>query len=404
MMKRKPLGLRLTMLLLLSSILLLCSLFTNSASSVQYFIAPVIIAAGISAAASGGNALATSKLNKKTRQWNEKMYATQRADALADWQMQNAYNSPEQQMARLEQAGLNPNLVYGDGATAVSNTQVRSSDTGNLNPQTPRYGDILESAGNGILRYQDLKAKTAQTDNVTAQTEQVQEQTKSIQIKNAIDSATQLVEINTRIANLNAILQENKKKGIDTDIQNAELQKLQAMLPYIEKTTKQQYDNLVQEGENLKATGVNIGKQGKVIDSQKDVNDAQVRSLEQNIKESITRQALIRAEQLESQSRKAKNEEERQNIIKQRDSIVALTGGQQLDNVSKALDAALAARGIRKNESYFGLIHRVVTEMFSSFGPTGTSYTDMSDIQGTVNNILDRVLSQGRYERNDKHK
>lgn len=33
------------------------------------------------------------------------------------WQMQNAYNTPAQQMARLKKAGLNPALIYGSGST-----------------------------------------------------------------------------------------------------------------------------------------------------------------------------------------------------------------------------------------------------------------------------------------------
>ncbi|AXH75183.1 MAG: DNA pilot protein [Microviridae sp.] len=37
----------------------------------------------------------------------------QHAQAIDDWNMQNAYNSPKAQMARLKDAGLNPNLVYG---------------------------------------------------------------------------------------------------------------------------------------------------------------------------------------------------------------------------------------------------------------------------------------------------
>lgn len=33
------------------------------------------------------------------------------------WEMQNAYNTPAQQMARLKKAGLNPALIYGSGST-----------------------------------------------------------------------------------------------------------------------------------------------------------------------------------------------------------------------------------------------------------------------------------------------
>ncbi|QCQ85007.1 DNA pilot protein [Blackfly microvirus SF02] len=86
----------------------------------------------------GINAISTGSMNKKTREWNEKQYGIQRANALADWNAQNAYNAPEQQMARLKAAGLNPNLVYGNGATATSAQPVRSTSTADWKPQAPQ--------------------------------------------------------------------------------------------------------------------------------------------------------------------------------------------------------------------------------------------------------------------------
>ena len=43
------------------------------------------------------------------RDWQEKM-----------WNLSNEYNSPLQQMQRFKEAGLNPNLVYGDGAKTLA--------------------------------------------------------------------------------------------------------------------------------------------------------------------------------------------------------------------------------------------------------------------------------------------
>jgi len=42
---------------------------------------------------------------------------------IQNWKMQNEYNSPAQQMQRLKEAGLNPNLVYGKGAVGNSASQ-----------------------------------------------------------------------------------------------------------------------------------------------------------------------------------------------------------------------------------------------------------------------------------------
>jgi len=84
------------------------------------------------------------------------------------WERQNLYNEPSQQMARLKEAGLNPNLVFGGGS--VNNTsstmpkyqQVKPDYSGRRNPL-----EALATMG----MYQDLKLKQAQVDNVRAQRE-----------------------------------------------------------------------------------------------------------------------------------------------------------------------------------------------------------------------------------------
>lgn len=133
------------------------------------WLAPAIAGAA-SLAGSGMNAASVGKTNRKTRKWNEKMYATQRQDALADWNMQNEYNSPEQQMARLKAAGLNPHLVYGNGAEAMSGSQPRSASVESWKPQPAEF-DLGGAAQAGIAAYTDTSLKAAQTDNYKAQTE-----------------------------------------------------------------------------------------------------------------------------------------------------------------------------------------------------------------------------------------
>lgn len=65
-------------------------------------------------AADIGSTILTNQANKReneaTRQFNLKL-----------WNMQNDYNTPKNQMARLAAAGLNPNLVYGSGSASVGN-------------------------------------------------------------------------------------------------------------------------------------------------------------------------------------------------------------------------------------------------------------------------------------------
>jgi len=111
----------------------------------------------------GVNAFSQGKMNRKTRKWNEKMYDRQRADALADWRMQNEYNTPAAQMARMKAAGLNPNLIYKGGADSVSGP-VRSTDVKSWNPTPPQIDP--NTAGNVLSMYQNLKMREIQTDNL----------------------------------------------------------------------------------------------------------------------------------------------------------------------------------------------------------------------------------------------
>lgn len=122
------------------------------------------IAGGAQLLGSGINAFSTGKMNKKSRKFAKEMYAQQRADNLADYHLQNEYNHPSSQMARLRQAGLNPNLVYGDGAN-MPTAQIKSADKPNWNPQAPQF-----DVGSAIGAYQNTKVQQAQIDLLREQT------------------------------------------------------------------------------------------------------------------------------------------------------------------------------------------------------------------------------------------
>lgn len=124
------------------------------------------LSASASVLNSAMNSMAQSNINKKTQKWNEMMYGRQRQDALTDWQRQNEYNSPSGQMARLREAGLNPNLVYGNGADAQSGP-IRSTEVKSWNPQAPQVD--FSGVGNSLMLQYDIKMKEAQTNNLEVQ-------------------------------------------------------------------------------------------------------------------------------------------------------------------------------------------------------------------------------------------
>ncbi len=95
------------------------------------------------------------------RKFNERMEKDRRAYDTKQWERQMAYNHPTEQMARLAEAGLNPNLIYGSSpGSAVGNAQ--SSPTGKaVTGQAPAY-----RIDNAMVPFMDAKVKQAQSNNL----------------------------------------------------------------------------------------------------------------------------------------------------------------------------------------------------------------------------------------------
>lgn len=121
-----------------------------------------LIVPGAGVLSTGINAVTQINQNKRERRHAIYMYDRQRADALADYQMQNEYNHPSAQMERLKQAGLNPNLVYGSGATTEGGS-VRSSSAPSWSPEAPKVD--LQTP---VMGFYDAQIKQAQVDNLRA--------------------------------------------------------------------------------------------------------------------------------------------------------------------------------------------------------------------------------------------
>jgi len=89
---------------------------------------------------------------------NRKMAEYTYSKDLEMWERQNAYNSPEQQMQRFKDAGLNPNLIYGQGNAGNATTlpKYQKPDISIKAPQANVMGNLN--------MYQDLKNKKASED------------------------------------------------------------------------------------------------------------------------------------------------------------------------------------------------------------------------------------------------
>lgn len=125
---------------------------------------PLLAAGLISAGSQAANGVTQMLQNRANRRFAEKQTNQARQWALEDWQSQNEYNSPRAQMQRLQEAGLNPNLVYGTGAATQAVQPIKSTEQKSYQGQAPNF-DFSQSLFTGV----DLAAKKAQVDLLEVQ-------------------------------------------------------------------------------------------------------------------------------------------------------------------------------------------------------------------------------------------
>lgn len=148
-------------------------------------IAGALVSAGASILGNLLNKNSVQQTNQQQQDFNTQMYNKQRADALSDWDRQNQYNSPSQQMQRFKEAGLNPNLIYGQmsNAPAVRSTDMKAPDFVAPKYDTSKIGDTLGNYLNlqkqqvdisndkkaGALLDQQIEGKKLENDNLKDQ-------------------------------------------------------------------------------------------------------------------------------------------------------------------------------------------------------------------------------------------
>lgn len=173
-----------------------------------------VTAAGITAAgqiaSTGISAIAQGNVNKKTRKYNLEQYAKERQDALNDWERNNSYNSPAAQMQRYRDAGLNPNLIYGQSNTA---DPVRSTNTAPWNPRAP---NIDLNAGPSIQAMYNVRLQEAQTNNLIKQGDVLTQEA-------ILKAATTAATVQSTSKNEFELGQARKLAGISLESAQAEL-------------------------------------------------------------------------------------------------------------------------------------------------------------------------------------
>lgn len=114
----------------------------------------------------GISAIGSIFSNRKNRRFADEQRRKSFQDNVDFWNMQNAYNTPERQMQRFKDAGLNPNLIYGQG-NAGNAGAIQSPDA-----QKMQYKNVGEQAGpmaaDFITQLYNVRQMQAATDKLKA--------------------------------------------------------------------------------------------------------------------------------------------------------------------------------------------------------------------------------------------
>lgn len=128
--------------------------------------------------------------NQKNREYNMMLARQQNQWNLEQWQRENDYNSPTSQMARLRAAGLNPDLMYGQGTTGNSAgspemTSGAPSEPNDMSAMLSKrsFGQTMQQI---LDREQQRRMAEAQIEAIEANTNKTNSETQGQDIDNAI--------------------------------------------------------------------------------------------------------------------------------------------------------------------------------------------------------------------------
>ena len=244
--------------------------------------------------------------NQKNREYNMMLARQQTQRNLEQWQRENDYNSPTSQMARLREAGLNPDLMYGQGTTgnSFSSPEMTSGAPSEPNDMSAMlskrsFGQTMQQI---LDKEQQRRMNEAQIEAIRATAREKNTNANATEIESAIAQAREGREVqlfgltlrNTQLlgdktdAEIKSIFQgiENMKKDADRIV--SETDKNRA---FIKDLDNQQIERLR-----------NSYREDLKTQSMLDLNDASVKKLisernlnAQKLKEAVELFPLVKA-------------------------------------------------------------------------------------------------------------
>ena len=191
--------------------------------------------------------------NQKNRDWNLNLAKLQNQWNIDQWNRENAYNSPAAQMARFKDAGLNPDLAYGQQNLSAASPEMTAgegsqpTDVSNLaNKRT--IGDIVSQAA--TTRLTNAQAKLAESQANKTDKEAIGQDYQNDILKS--DAAFRDA-LNSGTVQLNNMSLKVSEKGMQlTDEQIAKVRKECQQIDQFIEQSRAAVDEIRQKISNLK--------------------------------------------------------------------------------------------------------------------------------------------------------
>jgi hypothetical protein len=200
-----------------------------------------------------------------------------RKNALSDWNRQNAYNSPEQQMRRFQEAGLNPNLIYKQTNEAAP---VRSTDY--VAPQLNE--GLLDVLGkSNAIEVQNLNKESMRlrNQNQQLQNEVLRASLPDLKEKQFIQNRVGNATYDNLVEATNLRRQERSQKDTINPLEVQRLEKQNRILDqqFIALSQDNQFNRLSRpiQIQIAKITKDNLEKTGKLIETDTQLKEFQMR-------------------------------------------------------------------------------------------------------------------------------
>lgn len=237
-----------------------------------------------------GNIFTGGMSARKQYKYQSKLMDKQNQQQIDFWKMNNEYNTPFSQRARLEQAGLNPDLMYG-GSGSVTPSQMPGAASGSA-PNVD-YGDTSGAFANGIRLAQQASLIDAQVSKIEAENKLLAEQALSQAEQRELWKAqatdawlrAEHQGIYNRHANTRYFL-ENEERGLKNTLLGADVNSYETRLRLDQQRVandnmraKVQVLQLGLNEKKLKADMEKIRAEVSEILSRSKVNDVQVRKV-----------------------------------------------------------------------------------------------------------------------------